>query len=75
MKQKFTEFLNEKLRAPSLYKKKLPISALQKKDLLGLCTSYAIPECHHPYYDDIPCHGGPDRRPEPDYLESSEDSD
>ena len=64
------------LAPPQLYKNQLPINKDKKKDLVGLCSKGIIPKEYTRYYTSLPCADScPDRLPEPDLLDSSEDSD
>ena len=59
-----------------LYEGRLPISSAKKGDLLKLCKENTIPSVYHNFYKELPCSTRVgDRLPEPDVLESSEDSD
>ena len=41
------------LAIPKAYKGRLPVSQLLRKDLLGLCSSNAIPPNYHEYYHNL----------------------
>lgn len=58
-----------------LYRQPLPISHAKKRDLLKLCSDLVIPSCYHGYYNSLPSGNLLDRLPEPDIIESSDDTD
>ncbi|KAF6207246.1 hypothetical protein GE061_018487 [Apolygus lucorum] len=61
---------------PALYKKRLPISADKKRDLIQLCKNGVIPKNFLSWFENLPSSSATkDQAPEPDIASESEDED
>ena len=75
-KLKRRERRNKNILLQPKYTEKRKISTEKKADLLSLCTSFAIPPIHWPFYNSLTTNQKlKDHLPEPDTMEDDEDSE